>query len=186
MVRKKLLCIGVNSDNSIVNVYDSKYFSPINSTVDLTLELIKSEQDAVTINSVKMQQQSGNDACGVFAIAVATALCHSKDPQWNQDSMWQHIQQCFEAVISCRGDKGAIKSSKTLEIYCICRQRYKPTDTMKDCQIARSGTMPPAYTHVTLHHSLNINLELRLLLMICNYCIVADLFHFLLFYINSF
>jgi len=94
MVRKKLLCIGVNSDKSIVNVYGSKYFSPINSTVDLTLELIKSEQDAVTINSMKMQQQNGNDACGVFAIAVATALCHSKDPstiQWNQDSMWQHI-----------------------------------------------------------------------------------------------
>ena len=94
------LCIGVNSDKSIVNVYDSKYFSPINATVDLILELIKSEQDAFTINSVKMQQQSGDDACGVFAIAVSTALYHNKDPstiRWNQDSMWQHIQQCFEA-----------------------------------------------------------------------------------------
>ena len=64
------------------------------TTVGLILELIKSEKGAVTINSVNMQQQRGDDACGVFAIAVATALCHKDDPstiKWNQDLMWQHV-----------------------------------------------------------------------------------------------
>jgi len=138
------LCISVNDDKSVVNVYDSKYPSPILATVDLIIDLIKSEQDAITINSIKMQQQVGDDACGGFALAVATTLCQKEDPstiQWNQDLMWQHIQDCFESgkmtqfpLIEYNNEnKGKIKSTKTYELYCICRKRYKATDTMKRC-----------------------------------------------------
>lgn len=71
------------------------------TTVDLILELIKCKQDTVTINCMKMQEQLGSNACGVFAVAVATALCHKEDPstiQWNQDLMWEHVLriQCLE------------------------------------------------------------------------------------------
>ena len=138
------LCINVSDDMSVVNIYDSKYSSPIMTTVDLILDLIKCEQDTVTINSVKMQEQLGSDACGVFAVAVATALCHKEDPstiQWNQNLMWQHILECFEAgkmtlfppIGFVHESKGAIKSTRTFEIYCICRKRYRPKDTMKRC-----------------------------------------------------
>ena len=44
-----------------------------------------------------MQEQTGSDACGVFAIAVTTALCYEEDPNtivWKQSLMWQ---ECFEA-----------------------------------------------------------------------------------------
>ena len=88
------MCISVNNDKSVVNIYDSKHSTPMMTTVGLILELIKSEKGAVTINSVNMQQQRGDDACGVFAIAVATALCHKDDSstiKWNQDLMWQHV-----------------------------------------------------------------------------------------------
>jgi len=50
---------------------------------------------------MKMQEQIGNDACGVFAIAVATALCyeeaqyHGVEAKFNV--MWQHILECFKA-----------------------------------------------------------------------------------------
>ena len=138
------LCIYVNDDKSVVDIYDSKYSSPIMTTVDLILELIKCEHDAVTINSIKMQEQLGSDACGLFAVAVATALCHKEDPstiQWNQDLMWHHILQCFEAgkmtLFLPKGfaheNKRVIKSTRTFEIYCICRKRYRPKDTMKCC-----------------------------------------------------
>ena len=71
------------------------------AAVDLILQLIQSEsdRDAVTINCMKMQEQSGNDACGTFAIAVATALCYKDDPTskvWKQNLMRQHILECFE------------------------------------------------------------------------------------------
>lgn len=74
------LCIRVSQGKAVVNIYDSKYASLVMTTVDLILEVIESEQDTVTINSIKMQEQVGCDACGVFAIAVATALCHNDDP----------------------------------------------------------------------------------------------------------
>ena len=56
----------VNIDKSVVNIYDSKYSTLIMTTVDVILELMKPEKGAVTINSINMQQQRGDDACGVF------------------------------------------------------------------------------------------------------------------------
>ena len=142
------LCIRVSQDKAVINIYDSMYASPIMTTVDLILEVIKSEQDTVTINSIKMQEQAGCNACGVFAIAVATALCHNNNPttiKWKQNLMWQHTLECLEAgkmtPFSMENsedkgfieDKASIKSTKTYELYCICRQQYKPMDTMKHC-----------------------------------------------------
>jgi len=107
------------------------------TTVDVILELMKPEKGAVTINSINMQQQRGDDACGVFTIAVATALCHKDDPitiQWNQDLMWQHVLQCFEAgKMTPFPVERLINSSRTCEIYYICRNWYKAKDTMKCC-----------------------------------------------------
>ena len=68
--------IQVNQDKALVDFYDSKYTTIPMATVDLILHLIRSDHDAVTINCKKMQEQSGNDACGTFAIAVATSLCY--------------------------------------------------------------------------------------------------------------
>jgi len=80
-------------------VYDSKYKSLPITAVDQILQLIQSEQDAVTINCKTMQLQEGNDACGTFAIAAATSLWHGEDlitKVWKQNLMWKHIMQCFE------------------------------------------------------------------------------------------
>jgi len=74
------VCIQVNDDKSLVEVYDSKYKSLPVVAVDQILQLIQSEQDAVTINCKTMQVQEGDDACGTFAIAVATSLWHGQNP----------------------------------------------------------------------------------------------------------
>ena len=120
------------------------------AAVDLILQLIQSDQDAVTINCKKMQEQSGNDACGTFAIAVATSLCYEDDPTskvWKQDLMWQHILECFELGqmtpfpldIQMVKDyeelenDSKINSTSTYQINCKCRQRYKPRGVMKSC-----------------------------------------------------
>ena len=95
------VCIQVNQGKLLIEVHDSKYTSISMAAVDLILQLIQSEfdQDAVTINCKKMQEQSGNDACGTFAIAVATSLCYEDDTTskvWKQNLMRQHILECFE------------------------------------------------------------------------------------------
>ena len=74
------MCIQVSQDKSIVQVYNSKYSSTTMAVVDSILQLIKSEQDIVTIHCMKMHKPVGSDSCGVFAITVATALCHKEDP----------------------------------------------------------------------------------------------------------
>ena len=144
------ICIHVNRNKSLVEVYDSKYTTIPMAAVDLILQLIQSDQDTVTINCKKMQEQSGNDACGTFAIAVATSLCYEDDPTskvWKQDLMWQHILECFEIGqmtpfpldIQMVKDyeelenDSKINSTSTYQIHCKCRQRYKPRDFMKSC-----------------------------------------------------
>jgi len=75
------VCIQVNNDKSLVEVYDSKYKSLPIAAVGQILQLIQSEQDAVTINCKTMQvQEGGDDACGTFATAVATLLWHGENP----------------------------------------------------------------------------------------------------------
>ena len=49
------ICIHVNRNKSLVEVYDSKYTIIPMAAVDLILQLIQSDQDAVTINCMKMQ-----------------------------------------------------------------------------------------------------------------------------------
>ena len=50
------------------------------AAVDQILQLIQLPKDAVTINCKTMQVQEGDDACGTFAIAVATSLWHGENP----------------------------------------------------------------------------------------------------------
>ena len=48
---------------------------------------------------MEMQKQKGNSDCGVYAIAVATALCYQEDPtviHWNTESMRRHLLKCLE------------------------------------------------------------------------------------------
>ena len=103
-----------------------------------------------------MQEQTGCNACGVLAVAVATTLCRNDNPttiKWKQDLTWQHTLECLEAgkvtpfPMENSEDKGSIedkaliKSTKTYKSYCICRQQCKLKDTMKRCTSCLSGTI---------------------------------------------
>jgi len=49
-----------------------------------------------------MQTQRGSVDCGVFAVAVATALANGNDPAaliFNQEKMRHHLLQCSEAGV---------------------------------------------------------------------------------------
>ena len=47
--------------------------------MDKIIDLIHPNSHEITFQSMKMQKQNGSSECGVFAIAVATALCFGED-----------------------------------------------------------------------------------------------------------
>ena len=55
---------------------------------------------SVSIEMAKMQkQQSHSNNCGLFAIAIATAILFKDDPEklvFKEQEMRQHLLQCFE------------------------------------------------------------------------------------------
>ena len=97
------ICIKLNEDKTTVLLYDSKCSSIPHTVIDLITDIIHSEKDTVTIKSMAMQEQEGCDACGVFSLAVATALYNEQDLsmlRWKQDAMWQHLLKSLEERLS--------------------------------------------------------------------------------------
>ena len=48
---------------------------------------------------MRMSKQVGSSDCGLYAVAVATALAFGIDPTasiFNQDDMSSHLKECFE------------------------------------------------------------------------------------------
>ena len=91
-----------------------------------------------------MQEQNGDNSCGFFSLAVATALCNKQNPsaiQWNQAMMQQHLLRCFEekemtlfpVANHLSNKKEAVKTTVIENLHCICRRRYKHKDRMKQC-----------------------------------------------------
>jgi len=57
---------------------------------NLICQLTRPDNGCVIIQSMQMQKQTERSTCGVYAIAVATALCNGEDPseiQWKQSLM---------------------------------------------------------------------------------------------------
>lgn len=83
-----------------VYVFDSVYGTVDDDTRSIILNLFGPERANITM--VKMQQQKGPDDCGLFTIAVATALVHSVDLcTFKQDEMRIHALACFEDKLLC-------------------------------------------------------------------------------------
>jgi hypothetical protein len=77
-------------------VYDSIY----NTVDDATNQLLrKFFGGAVQFKLPSVQRQYGSKDCGLFALAVCTAIVHGVDPskiQFNQPQMRPHLIACYE------------------------------------------------------------------------------------------
>ena len=81
-----------------VNVYDSIYTSIDATTEGVLTNLFHSHN----IKLQPLQKQIGATDCGLFAIAVITAIAHGKDPsqlQFRQEEMRSHLLSCFKNKI---------------------------------------------------------------------------------------
>ena len=82
--------------SSEVKVYDSLF----DSVDDITETVIMNVFEAPKIKMAQMQKQTpGSNNCGLFAIAVCTAILLKKDPSclvFDEKKMRCHLSECFE------------------------------------------------------------------------------------------
>jgi Ulp1 family protease len=89
----------IGCKNGVVNLYDSLFYDVILDDLQQQVENLVGE-DFRGINVVPIQQQSNGSDCGVFAIAFATNLVYTLDPnipQFNILQMRAHLHACLKA-----------------------------------------------------------------------------------------
>ena len=81
------------------NYYDSSYTSLSTEAEKIIFKLLPTTTYKIDIEIMKMTKQVGSSDCGLYALAVATALAFRIDPTaitFNQDDMRSHLSECFE------------------------------------------------------------------------------------------
>lgn len=89
-----------SENTNTVRVYDSIYATVDDETFDTIKKLFKAVTAETQIGMMKMQQQNGSKDCGLFAIAVSTALLNGLNPSQIivcQGAMRRHLISTFEA-----------------------------------------------------------------------------------------
>ena len=84
------------SDIDVVQIYDSLYDTADDVVKTVVLNLFGS---SVRVEMAKIQKQQPNsNNCGLFAIAIATAISFKTNPEqsYKEPEMRQHLLQCFE------------------------------------------------------------------------------------------
>ena len=90
----------INCDNAnTIQLYDSIYPTMSDGTVCVIKNLFEFTAETKIVQ-MKMQRQCGSQDCGLFAIAVSTALLNELDAsqlKFHQGEMRQHLTSCFKA-----------------------------------------------------------------------------------------
>lgn len=91
----------IGCEKGVVNLYGSLFNDVILDDLEQQVESLVGE-DFQGINVVPIQQQSNGSDCGVFAIAFATSLVYTLDPnipQLNVSKMRLHLYACLKACL---------------------------------------------------------------------------------------
>ena len=137
--------IGCKRDE--IEIYDS-----LQTTLNLDSETViakylYSKSSHVVMKFVNIALQSGSTECGLYAIAIMTALAFRQDPAllvFDQNSLRTHLGECFEAgniqlfpTVKKRRIKDRIKKVKMVPIFCICRLPEDDNFPMIQCDICK-------------------------------------------------
>ena len=95
-----IIASSVKSPPGVIIVVDSLFKSIDKETKSIILNLFEHNSESQpTINLVRSQQQKGTKDCGVFAIAMATAIALGQNPSnvtFHQELMRAHLVDCLE------------------------------------------------------------------------------------------
>ena len=91
-----IVASSVGCIEDIVNIYDSLYTSLDGPTKMVVSSLFHARTN---MHMQPLQKQVGGTDCGLFAIAVISAIAYGKDPsllQFKQEEMREHLLNCFK------------------------------------------------------------------------------------------
>ena len=72
-------------------------FTPLNEPTEVVVSRLF--RSRINMHMQPLQTQVGGSDCGLFAIAVITAIAHGEDPsqlQFKQEDMRDHLLHCFK------------------------------------------------------------------------------------------
>ena len=96
------VCSQVDAEQK-VTLYDSLFMEGTSEELDTQLALLyRRERGNFSVNVASIQQQRGGADCGLFSIAVCTALAMGQDPtllRWRQNKMREHLSKMFRSEI---------------------------------------------------------------------------------------
>ena len=128
------ICVSnVGCRDGQIKIYDSLWTGRLTPKLQKQVAwMLFTKEDEITAEWPDMQKQQGGSDCGLFAIAVATALCQGQDPvtcSWNQNMMRRHLVSCMLLTnINSFPSIGLIRKSVVpskvlhIKVYCHCRQ----------------------------------------------------------------
>ena len=94
-----IVASNIGCECSEVNIYDSVYNSVDLEKKEVILNSFNINSIEIKLKIVVMQKQEGSKDCGLFSIAVATAVADGKDPsklRFKQAEMRKHLTACFK------------------------------------------------------------------------------------------
>ena len=116
------LCVAtVGCPANVINLYDSRKSKAAATIVCQIATFIQCQASSFMICGISCQKQSGSRDCSLYAIAMATQLCHGELPKsviWVQMLMRSHLLKCFEGgqLVPFPGRRvGEIKENVTVK-----------------------------------------------------------------------
>ena len=120
----------IGTSHPDVHVYDSMYPSAGTLVKAQAAALLHTELPEICLQFMNVQMQAGGYACGLFAVAFATALAFGKPPgqyHFDQAKMRRHLWNCFERRNMSlfpysklrRATESTIKSVEEVPVRCI-------------------------------------------------------------------
>lgn len=132
----------IRCEENRIKVYDTLYRSMSNTDKFKLAALLNTSLESMVIEWPSVQIQEGDSDCGLFAMAIALALCNGQDPcqqSYDQNVMRVHLASCFqcEEIATFPVSKVKCKRSKSIEetevLFCHCRMPYKEGVFMIEC-----------------------------------------------------
>ena len=130
-----------------IEVYDSLSAMLNLESETVIARYLNATSPHILMKFVNISMQSGSTECGLYAIAVMTALAFGHDPAllvFDQNSLRMHLGECFEAgyiqmfpAVQKRRIKERIKKEKVIPIYCTCRLPEDDNFPMIQCDTCK-------------------------------------------------
>lgn len=140
-----ILTMGCKRDE--IEIYDSLQTTLALQSETIIARYLHSNSSYIIMKYMNVGAQTGSTECGLYAIAIMTALAYGEDPAllvFDQNGLRRHLGECFEAgyiqlfpVVKKRRIKERVKKKKILSIYCNCRLPEDDDFAMVQCDTCK-------------------------------------------------